>query len=164
MTGPHAFSVLEMAPTLDPAAVKRAYFAALAKHPPHADADGFRRLRSAYESLTRPGALAAAYAACPIDCERELDRWNERFAARLATAAAERQTAEASSEVVAGFIQAASRLTLAALRGKGEAAQHSGCPGPQLSGPALTSIRALDSMSAPPNGMAREDRKDGGEE
>src|SRR5439155_9465721 len=45
------FQVLGIAPTLDLGAVKRAYFAALTRHPPHADPEGFRRLRAAYEPL-----------------------------------------------------------------------------------------------------------------
>ena len=115
MTDPNAFAVLELAPTLDAAAVKRAYFAMLAKHPPHVDADGFRRVRSAYEALTPPGALAAAYAASPLDYERTLSEWNARFASRLTQLEAEHRTAEAGAEIVAKFVQAGSRVSLAAL-------------------------------------------------
>jgi hypothetical protein len=52
------FVVLAIAPTADAAQVKRAYFAALKRHPPHADPAGFRRVRAAYDRLSAPGALA----------------------------------------------------------------------------------------------------------
>jgi hypothetical protein len=42
----------------DAAAVKRAYRRALAAHPPDVDADGFRRIRDAYEVLKDPWARA----------------------------------------------------------------------------------------------------------
>lgn len=64
------FVVLGIAPTLDPANVKRAYFAALTRHPPHADPQGFRTLRSAYESLQGDG-LKRAYLAAPLDLGAE---------------------------------------------------------------------------------------------
>src|SRR6185503_20684653 len=67
MTPREPFALLGMAPTLDLAAVKRAYFDALARHPPHVDSAGFQQVRGAYEALTRPGGLAAAYLASPVD-------------------------------------------------------------------------------------------------
>jgi curved DNA-binding protein CbpA len=38
----------------DPAHVKRAYRDALRRHPPDRDAEGFRRVRAAYETLSDP--------------------------------------------------------------------------------------------------------------
>jgi curved DNA-binding protein CbpA len=79
------FVTLGIAPTLDSALVKRAYFTALAEHPPHRDPDGFARVRAAYEALSSPGSLAAAYLASPLDLEAELARYRERFDAALAS-------------------------------------------------------------------------------
>ncbi len=78
------FVVLGIAPTLDAAVVKKAYFGALAAHPPHRDPEGFARLRAAYEALSTPGALAAAYLASPLDLDAELVRYRQRFEAALA--------------------------------------------------------------------------------
>ena len=75
------FAVLGVAPTLDGATVKRAYFAALARHPPHQDAEGFQRVRSAYEALSSPGALAAAYLASPMNVQKLADEARERASA-----------------------------------------------------------------------------------
>lgn len=54
-----AFATLGIAPTPQRDAVKRAYFAALQKHPPQRDPAGFQRVRAAYERLLAPGALEA---------------------------------------------------------------------------------------------------------
>jgi hypothetical protein len=121
---PSLFTALEMEPTLDPTAVKRAYFVALAKHPPHADPEGFRRLRSAYELLTRPGGLASAYAACPIDLEAELLRCKTRFAGAIAAAAASQKAKDDVRETARRFIDDLSRLRLAELCGSDGAPPH----------------------------------------
>lgn len=71
--------MLECAPTLDRSAIKRAYFRALARHPPQSDAEGFRRLRASYERLTVDGGLEKAYFASPLDLDRELARYGDRF-------------------------------------------------------------------------------------
>ncbi len=55
------FAVLGIAPTLDLGAVKRAYFAALPRHPPHADPAGFARLRAAYDALQSPERAGLAH-------------------------------------------------------------------------------------------------------
>jgi hypothetical protein len=85
-TAANPFASLGIAPTLDTAAVKRAYFQQLARHPPHQDPEGFRRLRSDYETLGSPGGLAAAYLAAPLDLDAEAARYCERFDAALAAA------------------------------------------------------------------------------
>lgn len=97
MTSP--FRVLELEPTTDLARVKQAYFAQLAKHPPHADPEGFRRLRHAYESLTRPGGLTAAYAQAPVDVKQELERYNQAWEPRIQTAAQRLRSLDAGSRV-----------------------------------------------------------------
>ena len=106
------FAVLGLAPTPDAALVKRAYFAELAKHPPHQDPAGFQRLRTAYEALQKPGGLAMAFATAPLDPQVGLARWEERFGAKLAEA---RQHALAEADVAGRlerFLETTSRLTL----------------------------------------------------
>ena len=111
MTTPDVpFSVLGLEPTLDLAAVKRAYFTALASHPPHQDPEGFRRLRSAYEMLTRPGALEVAYLASPVDVTTLADEARERFDAALERAREVSLAAQAGAEAVADFQERCSRL------------------------------------------------------
>jgi len=78
------FAVLGIAPTLDLGAVKRAYFAALPRHPPHADPAGFARLRGAYDALQSPTARASLTLSAPLD-----------LAALWAARAAEAELAEA---------------------------------------------------------------------
>ena len=80
------FAALDCAPTLDRDAVKRAYFRALALHPPHVDAEAFRRVRAAYEQLMVSGALEAAYLTSPLHLSGELARYQERFDSALAEA------------------------------------------------------------------------------
>ena len=72
---------------MDLVAVKSAYFAALARHPPHQDLEGFQRLRRAYEALTRPGGLAVAYLTSPVDVQKLARDARARFDAPLEKAA-----------------------------------------------------------------------------
>jgi curved DNA-binding protein CbpA len=95
------FAVLDIAPTRDAAAIKRAYFTALAAHPPHRDPDGFKRIRSAYEALGAPGGAWAALLAEPLDIEAEARRCRERFDADLARAGQERADSEARASQAA---------------------------------------------------------------
>lgn len=115
------FSVLGIAPTLEMATVKRAYFAALARHPPHRDREGFQRLRSAYEALMAPEGLVAAYAASPPDLITELARYRTRFDALLAQVAARPREVEGNTTRAARCIEQLSRMswsqTVAALSG-----------------------------------------------
>jgi len=108
MHGP--FALLGIAPTLDPAAVKRAYFEALARHPPHQDPEGFQRVRGAYEALTRPGALAAAYLTSPLDVRSLAGQARERFDAALEKASAAVLAARTDEEAVARFVERCSRM------------------------------------------------------
>ena len=98
MTAPaeSPFAALEIAPTLDLGAVKRAYFAALQKHPPHSDPPGFKRLRAAYECLNTPERLATAFLEEPLDTEATRQAYRQRFDQALAEAA--KQATEAVRE------------------------------------------------------------------
>jgi curved DNA-binding protein CbpA len=80
------FAILGIAPTLDLGAIKRAYFAALTKHPPHSDPEGFKRIRSAYEALGSRGEAAAAVLRSAIDVESELSVLRGRHDVALASA------------------------------------------------------------------------------
>jgi curved DNA-binding protein CbpA len=104
------FAVLGLAPTLDVGAIKRAYFAALARHPPHQDPEGFGRLRSAYEVLTRPGGLAAAYLASAVDVQRLADEARERFDAALQKASEAAAAVRDGEEASAQFLERCSRM------------------------------------------------------
>ena len=103
------FAMLGIAPTLDPALVKRAYFTALAAYPPHRDPDGFARVRAAYELLSARGSLAAAYLASPLDLEAELSRYRERFDAALASAREARRAEVAAAAEAERFAESLSR-------------------------------------------------------
>jgi hypothetical protein len=109
------FFVLGLAPTLDPAAIKRAYFQALAKTPPHADAQGFRRLRTAYEALSDPRQLPLAWLRAPIDTEAELARWQERFGARMQAASVESRRARDEARAVERLIERVMRMRISDL-------------------------------------------------
>ncbi|MDC0713148.1 J domain-containing protein [Stigmatella sp. ncwal1] len=104
------FALLGLEPTLDPVAVKRAYFAALARYPPHEDPVGFQRLRRAYESLTRPGALEVAYLVSPVDVRKLADEARARFDAALEKARDSAQATRAREELAAQFQERCSRL------------------------------------------------------
>ncbi|HEY3352689.1 MAG TPA: J domain-containing protein [Polyangia bacterium] len=107
------FDVLGLAPTLDLAEVKRGYFRALPRHPPHTDPAGFQRLRRAYEALSDPAGLARAFAAYPVEAAAEQARWEARFAAPLAGAAAAVSDAHAGARTVERFVASYARLSLA---------------------------------------------------
>ena len=55
-----ARAVLDVPADADAAAIKRAYRKLALAHPPDTDAEGFRRVRDAYELLTDPWARAKA--------------------------------------------------------------------------------------------------------
>jgi curved DNA-binding protein CbpA len=110
MTPQEPFALLGMAPTMELVAVKRAYFEALARHPPHQDPEGFQRVRAAYEALTRPGALAAAYLASPVDVGELAAQARERFDAALKKASEAASAARAGEEAVGQFVERCSRM------------------------------------------------------
>ncbi len=112
MASTDPFAVLEIAPTLDAAQVKRAYFAQLKKHAPHADPEGFRQLRAAYEALMAPGALPLAFLAAPLDAPKELAAWRERWDLPVRQAADRARTAGQEAHAVEAFVATVSRLSL----------------------------------------------------
>ena len=79
------FAVLGIAPTGVLADVKRAYFAVLQKHPPHADPDGFRRIRAAYELLMKPGVLETLSWTAGFDRQAAADALAAHLEPRLAS-------------------------------------------------------------------------------
>ena len=112
----HPFTVLGLAPTLDAAAVKRAYFEALKRHAPHADLAGFRRVRDAYEALSGPERLRAAYGAAPLDMDRELQVLRDQLDAPLSQARLEGLRAANAAAGTRRFVETFSRLSLAEAR------------------------------------------------
>ena len=121
MTAPvdDPFAVLGLAPTLDAAAVRRAWMQGVKLHPPHSDPDGFRRMRAAYERLGKPDTLREAWLQAPFDPAAELARYDAQDAETLAQfqaeAAANRAVAaatEAKRAMVRRFGQVVSGWTL----------------------------------------------------
>jgi curved DNA-binding protein CbpA len=110
--GASPFAVLGIAPTADLAAIKRAYFTVLARHPPHADPEGFRRLRAAYETVVSPEGLRVALALAPADPEAELARYRERYDAQLAAAAGAIVQSAAAAAAGTLFKEAVMRIAL----------------------------------------------------
>ena len=94
------------------ATVKRAYLAALAEHPPHSDPQGFQRLRAAYEPLSSPEGLRAAFALAPPDVAAELARYRARYDDLLAASAAAWSNAAATAEAGVRFKRAVMKMTL----------------------------------------------------
>ena len=103
------FAVLGIRPTLDLAAIKRAYFALLTKHPPHQDQEGFKRIRAAYEALGSFGEVAAFVLRHAPDPAVELPTYRERHDAALAraqeAAAAHAEKAGASTRFAEGLLR-----------------------------------------------------------
>jgi len=48
------YTVLGLVPGATPEQIKTAYFACVREHPPERDAEGFKRIRAAYEQLRDP--------------------------------------------------------------------------------------------------------------
>jgi len=48
------YTVLGVSPEAPPAEIRAAYFALVRAHPPERDAEGFKRIRAAYEQLRSP--------------------------------------------------------------------------------------------------------------
>jgi curved DNA-binding protein CbpA len=109
-SSPDFFAVLGLEPTLDPAAVKRAYFAALARYPPHQDAEGFQRVRAAYEALSSSGALAAAYLASSVNVRKLADEARERFDAAMQRASEAVLAVRVEEETLTQFLERCSRM------------------------------------------------------
>lgn len=101
------FKVLGIQPTLDLAAIKRAYFALLTKHTPHQDQEGFKRIRAAYEALGSFGEVVAFVLRHAPDPAHELPTYRERHDAALAHA---RETAAVHAEKAGASIRFAEGL------------------------------------------------------
>lgn len=99
------FAVLGIAPTTDLAALKRGYFGALKRHPPHADPEGFRRVRAAYEALSMPGALASAWLAAGAAVDADLAALDAEWSAPLAEVRAASQKGSEAATARARFTQ-----------------------------------------------------------
>ena len=106
------FHILGIAPTLDLAAIKRAYFTALVKHPPHSDPEGFKRIRLAYEALGSRGEAASHLLRSAIDVEAELALLRERHDEALARAGQASVANAADAARVARFTDGLARLNL----------------------------------------------------
>ncbi len=63
---PDPFAVLGLEAAADDAAIRQAYRAAVQMHPPDRDAEGFRRVRAAYEALRDPRARMERLLAQPL--------------------------------------------------------------------------------------------------
>jgi len=114
LSADEAFAALGIEPTLDGARLKRAYFEAVGRTPPHRDAEAFRRVRAAYEALSRPGGIEAAYLSAAGASEREIAVVRARYAPLLAEARERIRARRAEQQRVPAFIEAASSSTLAA--------------------------------------------------
>jgi hypothetical protein len=82
------FAILAIAPSVDINAIKRAYFSALQRCPPHLDPEGFQRIRGAYEQLTKPGGAASAFLSMPAGqaTDAVLSPLREKWTALIHTA------------------------------------------------------------------------------
>lgn len=107
-----SFAVLGIAPTLDGGAVKRGYFAALQKHPPHADPEGFRRIREAYERLSRSDELFAAYMASSHDVDTALAEMDATIGQEISRTAEMRTHQQHDAAAKRAVVDALSRLSL----------------------------------------------------
>jgi curved DNA-binding protein CbpA len=105
------FAVLGIAPTLDLGLIKRAYFAALAKHPPHNDPDGFKLIRGAYEALGSREEAANQLLRCAIDVEAELAVLRERHDVALGSAGQANAAEAADTARIARFTEGVARLS-----------------------------------------------------
>jgi hypothetical protein len=112
MTPENPFAVLELEPTTDINAVKRAYFAALRRHPPHVDAAAFQRVRAAYEALSKPAPCLTHFFSSPINATALLAASEARYAAAF-TQAAQSASTEDPEVLRAEFVRRFSTSTLA---------------------------------------------------
>ena len=101
------YAVLEIAPTREVSLIKRAYFAALTRHSPQTDPDGFRQVRDAYELLSNPATRAAAFSASPLDVALLARDYGLRFDARIdehaRLATAQQSTGAAEQQFIAQY-------------------------------------------------------------
>lgn len=136
------FALLGMRPSTNQAELKEAYFAKLARHQPHEDPAGFRRLRQIYESLSVPGALEAAYLLAPVSLREAQERFCDPLEGDLDRA--ESHEREARAEATAGerFFEAWASLTWADAASRGPWT----APGLNGSGPTAVGRRNPDKI------------------
>ena len=96
---------------MDLGVIKRAYFAALVKHPPHRDPEGFKRIRSAYEALHSRGEAVSAVLRSAIDVESELSVLRARHDAALVSARQASAASAADTARVACFVEGLAQMS-----------------------------------------------------
>jgi curved DNA-binding protein CbpA len=106
------FKRLGIAPTLDRLRIKRAYFDAVARTPPHRDPAAFAEVRAAYEALMSPGGPEAACLLAPLDPPLDGLPYRERYGASIEEARQRLQQQSAEEAAVASFVELARRSTL----------------------------------------------------
>jgi hypothetical protein len=103
------FAILGIEPTLDRHAVKLAYFAAIRRTPPHADPEGFKRIRGAYEELSDESRLRRACLRAPLEATL-LERWNARFKLPIDEARVAHSAGVARARTLELFIERCARI------------------------------------------------------
>lgn len=106
------FGILGIKPTLDVAAIKRAYFALLPKYPPHQDQEGFKRVRGAYEALGNFGDVVSLVLRHAPDVTTLLPSYRERHDTALAHAKTSAATLAEKTSASTRFTQEILRLDL----------------------------------------------------
>ena len=106
------FEILGLAPTLDLAAVKRAYFAKLQAVPPHVDPEGFAALRAAYEPVSTLPGLVQAYQAAPLDLAADCERCRVELAPAVEAGKQSLLARAGERQLKAAFLAAMARLRL----------------------------------------------------
>lgn len=110
------FAVLGIQPTLEAEVVRRAYFMAVARCPPHGDPIAFRRVRGAYERLSSPAGRAAACVEDPPGRRSRAEALRARFDAALEAARREQRARSEASEAAARFVEWMSSMGWSELR------------------------------------------------
>lgn len=104
------FDALGIPATLDLQTIKRAYFSAIAKTPPHADPAKFRQIRDSYESLLSDEKRVLAFLRQPIRADEELTAFDAKWAERIRVARTQARPTTESPEAVRRFIERLSRF------------------------------------------------------
>lgn len=104
------FDVLGIPATLDLQTIKRAYFSAIAKTPPHADPPKFRQIRDSYESLLSEEKRVLAFLRQPIRADEEVAAFDAKWAERIRVAQTQARPIAEAPEAVRRFIERLSRL------------------------------------------------------
>ncbi len=119
MDAPNPFDVLGIGATFDLQVIKRAYFAAIAKTPPHVDPAKFRQTRDAYELLLSDETRVLAFLRVPVKAE-EMSAFDAKWAERITAAQAASRPTTDSPEAVRRFIERLSRVELDEVRNQND--------------------------------------------